>query len=160
MVEGSSLPPFMKIMMAPVFNKIIPKLPTTKSLFKIILGKLGHGYSVTNRIIPEVFVDWYVSLFNNTDTQSNDMSLASKSFHAGNMKPEFILHDTVIENISQPTLWLWGKNDPFGGIEVGKRLKSKMKNASIFIFNNSGHLPWIDRPEEHATKIKEFLIAL
>jgi 2-hydroxy-6-oxonona-2,4-dienedioate hydrolase len=159
MVEGSGLPPFMKIMLAPVLNKVIPRLPTTKLLFKIILRKLGHGYSVAHRVIPEVFVDWYVSLFNNTDTQRNDISLAGKAFHAGNMKPEFILHDTSIENISQPTLWLWGRDDPFGGIEVGNRLKAKMKNASILVFNNSGHLPWIDGPEEHAKKINEFLIA-
>jgi 2-hydroxy-6-oxonona-2,4-dienedioate hydrolase len=158
MVEGSRLPPFMKIMLAPVLKNIIPKLPTTKSFLKIVLRKLGHDYSVSHQLIPEVFLDWYVSLFNNTNTQRNDIYLAGKAFQAGNMKPEFILHDTVIENISQPTLWLWGKDDPFGGIEVGNRLKSKMKNASIFIFNNSGHLPWIDRPDEHAKKINEFLI--
>ena len=83
--------------------------------------------------------------------------MASAAFHSGNMKPEFILHDIDIEKISQPTLWLWGEDDPFGGIEIGKRLNSKMKNSSISIFENSGHLPWIDKPGVHARVIKEFL---
>lgn len=159
MVEGSGLPQIMKLMLAPVLNRIIPKLPTTKSFFKIILRKLGHGYSVNNGLIPQVFIDWYISLFNNTDTQKNDISLASKAFYGGKMKAEFILHDTTIEKIQQPTLWLWGRDDPFGGIEVGNRLQSKMKSSSIFTFDHSGHLPWIDKPEVHAAKINEFLSA-
>lgn len=157
MVEGSILPPFMKIMLAPLLKQLIPMLPTTKSFFRVILKKLGHSYSVKNNLIPEVFVDWYVSLFNNTNTQSHDITMAGKAFHAGKMRPEFMLYDKEIEKITQPTLWLWGKDDPFGSIEVGERLQSKMKNSTIFIFDNSGHLPWLDKPEEHATQIKEFL---
>ena len=157
MVEGSALPPFMKIMLAPVLIQLIPKLHTTKFVFRIILKKLGHGYSIKNNLIPQEFIDWYVSLFNNTETQGNDITMASAAFHSGKMKPEFILPDIDIEKIWQPTLWLWGEDDPFGGIEIGKRLNSKMKNSSIFIFDNSGHLPWIDKPEEHAKVIKEFL---
>jgi pimeloyl-ACP methyl ester carboxylesterase len=157
MVEGSGLPPFMKIMLAPLLKELIPTLPTSKSFLRIILKKLGHSYSVKNKLIPEVFVDWYVSLFNNTSTQSHDISMAGKAFHAWKMRAEFMLYDKDIEKITQPTLWLWGKDDPFGSIEVGERLQSKMKNSSIFIFDNSGHLPWLDKPVEHAAKIKEFL---
>ena len=160
MVEGSHLPPFLKIILAPVLKQIIPKLPTTKSFFRVILRKLGHGYSVDHKLIPDVFVDWYVSLFNNTNTQANDMSFAGKGFRAGKMKREFILHDAAIEKVSQPTLWLWGMDDPFGGIEIGKRLNLIMKNSSIFILDNSGHLPWIDKPEIQAVKINEFLSAI
>lgn len=104
LVEGSRLPRFMKIMLAFVLYRIIPELPTTNSFFEIILRKLGHGYSVNNRLIPEAFVDWYVRLFNNTSTQKNDISLARKAIHAGTLKPEFIVHDTTLESL-QPTLW-------------------------------------------------------
>jgi len=157
MVEGSRVPRFMKMMLAPGTRWLIPKLPTTKFIFKKIAKELGHSYSISNNLIPEVFIDWYVSLFNNTNTQKNDISLISKAMPAGKMNSEFILHDNEIEKIPQPTLWLWGLDDPFGGIEIGNRLNSKMKNSTIVSFENSGHLPWIDKPESHASIIKEFI---
>jgi 2-hydroxy-6-oxonona-2,4-dienedioate hydrolase len=156
-VEGSGIPSLMKMMLAPGIRWLVPKLPTTKSLFKKIMKELGHGYSINHHLIPEIFIEWYVSLFNNTNTQKNDISLTSKVVHGGKYNPAFILHDHEIEKISRPTLWLWGKDDPFGGIEIGHRLHAKMKNSSIVSFDHSGHLPWVDKPESHATQIKKFV---
>lgn len=157
MVEGMEIPSFMKMMLAPGFRWLIPKLPTPQFLFIKFMKELGHSYSLNHHLIPEIFIAWYVSLFNNTDTQQNDVSLISKAVPGGKMNLAFILHDHEIETMAQPTLWLWGKDDPFGGIEIGQRLNAKMKNSSIVIFDHSGHLPWIDKPESHATQIQEFV---
>jgi pimeloyl-ACP methyl ester carboxylesterase len=157
MIETSVVPQFMKMMLAPVIRWFVPILPTTKSIFKKILKKLGHTHSINNNLVPEVFIDWYVSLFNNTDTQKNDLSLINKVMSKGNMNPEFILYDSEIEKINHPILLLWGKDDPFGGIITGNRLNSKIKNSILLSFDYSGHLPWVDKPESHANVIKQFI---
>jgi len=37
------------------------------------------------------------------------------------------------------------------------RLNSVMKNSSIIAYENSGHLPLLDQPGEHAKEIINFL---
>jgi pimeloyl-ACP methyl ester carboxylesterase len=32
-----------------------------------------------------------------------------------------------------------------------------MKNARFIGYENSGHLPWLDKPEQHAKEINSFL---
>ena len=159
LVEDMNIPTFMKWMIAPVLRWIVPNTPTSKSFLKKILIELGHGYSVYNELMPEVFVQWYVCLFNMTHTQKNEIALISQLIQGGKANARFILTDSEISNIIQPTLWLWGEDDPFGGKEIGERIHHKMKNSRIIFFENTGHLPWIDNPAIHANKITEFLMS-
>jgi pimeloyl-ACP methyl ester carboxylesterase len=157
LVEGMAVPAFMKSMTAPILRWLIPKLPTSKSYSKKIMKDIGHTYSVENNLLPEVFIDWYVSLCNNTDTMKNEVAVLSKVLSGGKLHPEYVLPDHEIQKITKPTLWLWGEDDPFGGVEIGKRIHSQMKSSQFISFSNSGHLPWLDNPTEHAARIKEFI---
>lgn len=159
LVEDMNLPTFMKWMIAPVLRWIVPNIPTSKSLFKQILVELGHGYSVNNNLLQESFIQWYVCLFNMTNTQKNEIALISQLLPWGEKGSSFVLPDSEIIKITQPTLWLWGENDPFGGKEVGQRISSKMKKADFVLFEYAGHLPWIDDPGAHARIISEFLMS-
>ena len=85
------------------------------------------------------------------------MAMINAVLSGGRMNPEFVLPDAEIARTSQPTLWLWGEDDPFGGVDIGQRIHSQMKNSQFVSFENSSHLPWLDRPEEHAARIREFL---
>jgi pimeloyl-ACP methyl ester carboxylesterase len=157
MVEGMEIPAFMKMMLAPGLKWLMPKLPTPQFLFSKFMKEMGHTYSINHEQVPEVFLEWHVSLFNHTDTLKNDIALISKTMPGSKIHPAFILHDHEIEKITQPTLWLWGKEDAFGGIEIGQRLNAKMKNSSLISFDNCGHLPWVDTPQANAAEIKAFV---
>lgn len=157
LVEGMIIPKFMKMMTNSIMRRLIPLLPTSKSYSKKIMKDIGHAHSIESNIMSEVFINWYVSLSNNTDTLKNDISGINLLMPGGEMDPQFILTDDQIARISQPTLWLWGNDDPFGGIELGKRISSRMPNSIFKDYKNQGHLPWLDNPQEHAEKISEFL---
>src|SRR3546814_721335 len=160
MVESSRIPFFMKMMLTPGIKWMAPKLPITKFIFRKIMKEMGHGYSLDLQIIPGAFIDWYVSLFNHTATQKNDIALISNAVPGGKLNTEFVLYDHEIERVCLPVLWLWGNDDAFAGPGVGQRIHSKMKNSSILFFENSGHLPWLDQPERHAAVIKSFFQTL
>ncbi len=57
---------------------------------------MGHGYSVYNDLMPEVFVQWYVCLFNMTNTQKNDIALISQLMQGGETNEQFLLKDGEI----------------------------------------------------------------
>ena len=156
MVEGCHVPGFMKPMLLPVLRWVIPRLPATKPIFHKIIRGLGHSFSLDHNLINEDFIKWYISLFNYTNTQVNEISMITKAVPGGKLNPEFMLNDEEIETISQPLLFLWAKNDPFGGVDIGQRLVDKNENFSLRQFENSGHLPWLDKPADHANEIRKF----
>lgn len=157
LINGTHPPSFMKPMLLPVLRWLIPRLPTTAGIMKKIMTGLGHRYSIEQQVITPAFIDWYLSLFNNSRTQINEISMIIKAYPLGKARPSFMLSDEEIEYIKQPTLLLWSKDDPFGGIQIAQQLKTKLKNAQLIPFENSGHLPWLDQPEVHAEEIKKFI---
>ena len=157
LIEGSHVPSFMKPMLLPGLRWLIPRLATTAAIMKKIMIGLGHRYSIEQQVITTAFINWYISLFNNSRTQVNEISMITKAYPLGKARPSFMLSDEEIESIEQPTLLLWSTDDPFGGIQTAQGLKTKLKNALLVPFENSGHLPWLDQPEIHAEEIKKFI---
>ena len=157
LINGSHVPSFMKPMLLPVLRWIIPRLPATASIFNKIITGLGHGWSLKHQLIPGGFIEWYMSLFNNTDTQINEIVMITKAYPSGKIKASFEIKDEELEKIKQPVLLLWSSDDPFGDIETAQHLQSKIKDSILISFEKSGHLPWLDKPESHAEDIQKFI---
>jgi len=157
LIKGSHVPSFMKPMLLPGLRWLIPRLPTTSSIMKKIMIGLGHRNSIENQVITPAFINWYINLFNNTQTQINEISMINKAYPLGKARRLFMLSDDELADIKQPTLLLWSTDDPFGDIQTAQHLKTKLKNALLIPFENSGHLPWLDKPEIHAEEIKKFI---
>jgi pimeloyl-ACP methyl ester carboxylesterase len=157
LINGSHVPSFMKPMLLPVTRWIIPRLPATASIFKKIITGLGHGYSLKHQLIAGGFIEWYMSLFNNTGTQINEIAMITKAYPSGKIKASFEIKDEELEKIKQPALLLWSSDDPFGDIKTAKHLQSKIKDSMLISFEKSGHLPWLDQPESHAEEIQKFI---
>ncbi len=120
---------------------------------------MGHSYSIKHHQVSEAFLEWYVSLFNYTDTQQHELQLINTVFPYGELNPYFKITDADMEHIENPTLMIWGDHDPFGGIDVGVKMEHIMPHAALATISNSGHLPWIDQPEQNAQAIRDFLAA-
>ena len=157
LINGTHVPSFMKPMLLPGLRWLIPRLPTTAAIMKKIMIGLGHLHSIEKQVINTSFINWYISLFNNTRTQVNEISMIIKAYPLGKARQSFLISDEEIEDIKQPTLLLWSIDDPFGGIQIAERFRSKLKNAMLIPFENCGHLPWLDKPEMHAEEIKKFI---
>ena len=156
-ISGSHVPPFMKPMLLPGLRWLIPRLPANTSIFKHIVKGLGHRYSLEHQLLPHKFIDWYISLFNNTRTQINEIALITSIYPSGKLIPSFGLKDEELEKINQPVLLLWSSDDPFGDLQVAQYLGSKCKNSILIPLENSGHLPWLDNSLMHAQEIEKFL---
>jgi len=157
MVEEMNVPDFMKTLTRPVLRWLIPRLPTSKSYSKKIFREIGHTDSVEHDKVDDVFIEWYVHLMNHTDTMKNDSRLINELLVEGRLNPHYVLPDREIQKLTVPTLWLWGEADPFGGVDIGKRIHSGMMASEFVSFKNSGHLPWLDDPQAHAEHIAAFV---
>lgn len=58
--------------------------------------------------------------------------------------------------ITQPTLLLWGENDPETPLRHGQRLFESIKGARLIVFRNCGHLPHEEFPKAFTEVVTEF----
>jgi pimeloyl-ACP methyl ester carboxylesterase len=157
LVKGSTLPGFMKSIGNPFLRWLIPRLPGSASNSGKTLKEIGHTYSIDNGLLDDNFMDWYVSLWNNTDTMRHEFDAISKVVKGGKQNPLFELQDEEIAKLQTSTLWLWGKDDAFAGSDIARRIHGKVRDSRLVEFENAGHLPWLDHPGEHARLITEFI---
>ena len=50
-------------------------------------------------------------------------------------------------SIQQPTLLIWGENDPEIPLRDGEQLRDAMPNARLLVFRKCGHLPQEEFPQ-------------
>jgi pimeloyl-ACP methyl ester carboxylesterase len=59
--------------------------------------------------------------------------------------------------IRQPTLLLWGENDPEIPLADGERLHEEIQNSRLIVFLNCGHLPHEEYPREFTEVVRHFV---
>ena len=71
-------------------------------------------------------------------------------------RTEISLKEEQLSQINKPALIFWGKDDPFGSPEVGKRILQAMPDAELTILEG-GHAPWLTQSARIGPEIKQFL---
>ena len=102
-------------------------------------------------------MDWYLALMNETDTMRNELQAIQHVAGWRGVRQEFSYDGDLMGHIPTPTLFLWGEDDTFGDREIARQAVRSMPNASLVMFPDQGHLPWLDDPADHACYTREFL---
>jgi 2-hydroxy-6-oxonona-2,4-dienedioate hydrolase len=62
-----------------------------------------------------------------------------------------------LENISSPTLIIWGSDDPVIPINFADNFVSSIDNCTLYEMSKCGHTPYVQEPELFASRALEFL---
>jgi pimeloyl-ACP methyl ester carboxylesterase len=157
MVPGMKTPPFMRMMSMGWFRRFTGLFPPNEKMGDRILRQIGHGASLDADRIPRPFKEWYLDLQRYTDTMKNDGDMIGAGATLRGFDETLTLPDSLIASVSVPTLFLWGEDDGFGGRDVAGNVTSLMPNAELVMMPDSGHLPWLDFPEDVGRRTREFL---
>jgi pimeloyl-ACP methyl ester carboxylesterase len=69
--------------------------------------------------------------------------------------------DTYIQDnaakIATPTLILWGDLDTLAPRDIGEAYNAAIKGSKLIVYNNIGHVPMEETPEQSARAVREFL---
>lgn len=63
-----------------------------------------------------------------------------------------------LNEISAPTLVMAGRHDVFTSWPQGVRIASRIPGAEMVIFEDSGHMPWLDEPDRFLAVVREWLV--
>jgi pimeloyl-ACP methyl ester carboxylesterase len=73
------------------------------------------------------------------------------------LRERYIPLEPELPKIQAPTLLLWGDKDRVLDVSSIEVMKPLLKNPTVVIMKNCGHVPMIERPEETAGHYQEFL---
>jgi pimeloyl-ACP methyl ester carboxylesterase len=65
-----------------------------------------------------------------------------------------------LQNIDQPVLLLWGKNDTMNPPEMASELMQRLPEAYFYIHEQCSHWPSLEQPQWVLSKMKEFIFKM
>lgn len=77
---------------------------------------------------------------------------------AADSKPENRLpHVADAGRVTAKTLVLWGKDDPMCSLTAANALAEGINDAELVVFEQCGHIPWVEKREEFMSILRAFL---
>ena len=108
-------------------------------------------------VITEEFVDKYYTLFNQPGFQAFLLKITRILVDFWGAKKELLAPVLGgLHKIKRPTLIIWGENDRVFPVKHAYFGKEKMPNAQLYIMNQCGHIPNLERPDEFNRVVLDF----
>jgi pimeloyl-ACP methyl ester carboxylesterase len=143
----------------PRFLPMLPLIPImilrpNERRARALFARIGNGSSVESGRVSQEDIDWYVALLRHTNTRRNEFL----TFRRSGGPTRLALSDAALADISTPTLFLWGENDPFGGPEAARGLVNRMGNARLELVPGAGHAPWLDDLDHSSETVRHHML--
>jgi 2-hydroxy-6-oxonona-2,4-dienedioate hydrolase len=85
------------------------------------------------------------------------LSLMERTNRLRGARPEHTLTAEQLKRVQQPTMFLWGTNDPFGSSETGRHIAQLLPSSEFHAIQGAGHLPWLSNLAECGQFTRDFL---
>jgi proline iminopeptidase len=126
------------------------------------LAGLGQGtppervFDVLSRYTPAGYGGWAPRQQEHATAQLAGFALTAwTGFWAAPDGPEAVL--AGLARVSSPVLVITGERDGLTGVTAGDVAAAYFADARHTTLAGAGHYPWVDRPEEFAAVVEEFL---
>lgn len=153
----TSAPFFMRLLSVPLINNVIAAGMQPKSAEAAIEGLRFQGSSQADIAdMPHVLAEAAYRFFNLPTYRETWKSLITAVASIRGANPRYSLPPDALSQIALPVQFIWGENDPFGGLDVAREIVDLMPLAELHEMQ-CGHLPFLDKPEETGQVVREFL---
>ena len=106
--------------------------------------------------VPEPFVFMRLTIYSQPPVVDAWRTQLDAMMDMDKMRP-YRIYDRL-EDIDVETLIVWGRQDPRGLHEQAIAGAKRMPNARLVTYENCGHLPFLEKPEQYNSDIREFLV--
>ena len=141
-------------------------LPVTMRLLGLpLLGKFFTGDWMLTRILKEgvfdeeimspAMIKQYLEPFREDPGARGSLHKFFREFDLYSELETNIL--PRLDNLTMPTLLLWGGQDPYTPMDIGRELDNVIASADLQVVTQSGHYILEDRPEDVRAQIKEWI---
>jgi pimeloyl-ACP methyl ester carboxylesterase len=147
----------MRLISVPVLGRGLVKLmaPATAAKARDLPRFLGHPVEVGERW-PETEAETAYRFGNLPNAPRSWLTLLRRFLRPWGPNRQMRISADELRGITQPTLFVWGKDDPFGSPGAGRAAVELMPQARLEVVG-LGHLPWWDEPDACARLVREFV---
>lgn len=157
LVLDTSAPLFMRLLGVPGINGLIAPVMQPKDVDSALKGMLTQGSTQKDidrqpvQIAEAAYYFWNLPTY--LDTWKTLVG-AVATLRGAN--PTYQLGPDQLQRVQQPVQFMWGPRDPFGDLDVARQATESMPDARLYEMS-TGHLPFLDQPQETGRVIREFL---
>ena len=157
LVLDTSAPLFMRLLGVPGINGLIAPVLQPKDVDSALEGMRTQGSTQEDierqpvEIAEAAYYFWNLPTY--LDTWKTLIAAVATLTGAS---PRYRLGSDQLARVQQPVQFVWGPRDPFGGIGVAQEALQNISDARLHEIR-SGHLPFLDQPQETGRVIREFL---
>jgi 2-hydroxy-6-oxonona-2,4-dienedioate hydrolase len=158
---GMNVPFVQRLMYQPGLWRLARRaMPVSEKGMRSVMLQMGHGASLEAGRISEACLAAYSALYRHTPTLIHEMQGGSTMVTLGGtgMLPSLVFTAEDLAAIESPTYFLWGDNDVFADVQIGRGMVEHMPNAELEVLPQGGHLPWLDDPERAAAVTMRHLL--
>ena len=150
-VLDTSAPLQMRLLSVKLLGRLLTRLqpPSTKQVEQ--LSKMVNQYPM----VPEL-VELLVATERLPGFRRMFLSTLNTLLRLGGNRDEMRLTKSQLAGIEQPTLLLWGNNDPFGSTDVAEQVQKALPDARLHIVDG-GHAPWLNNTDKIGRIMETFL---
>lgn len=156
-IFGTSAPLPMRLLSLPFINRLLFPMAQPASADKVrsMLRMLLHSSREITQSLPEVLPEAFYRMFHLPIYRLATLSFLETVLTLRGSRKRYQLWAEQLSRIEQEVLFIWGANDPFGGVQAGKKAVQSMPHARLQVIDG-GHVPYIDNPKDCARLIQEF----
>jgi len=115
----------------------------------------GHGPSLDDGRMPQVYVDWKVAMTNKTTWRGNERDMVRAITCRRGWKPGLTFDADDLSSVSVPVLMIYGTDDPIATVETWENFVAQIPDGKLEIIDRAGHLPWFDKPDQVSGLLKD-----
>lgn len=153
-----SAPTAVRIASIPGLRAVMSRVPMSRSMVRAALRQFGLGKAIDSGAFDDTSLDWAHSLLRDTDTLVNDVGSSPRLVTpiAGE-NPDVLFDDELLARLTMPVLFLWGADDPNGGVAIARSFAPRLPNAELVVIPDAQHAPWLDALDLCANRAQAFL---
>lgn len=157
LILNTSAPFFMRLLGVPGVNRFIAPNMQPKNVDAALAGLRFQGSSQEDiDRMPQEGAEAAYHFFNLPTYLDTWKTLVSAVATLTGANPRYRLQAEQLKHVQQPVQFVWGENDPFGGLDVARKAARIIPDARLHEMH-TGHLPFLDQPLECGRVILEYL---
>jgi pimeloyl-ACP methyl ester carboxylesterase len=154
LADEVKIPPGIKLLRSPL-GALMSKVRWREKMETGQARQSGHGPSLDDGRMPQVFVDWKVEMTNNWDWRVNEREMVRAITGRGGWKPGLTFNTDYLSSVSVPLLMVYGTSDPIASLEIWQSFVAQIPEGRLEVIEEAGHLPWFDNPEHVAVLLRD-----
>ena len=153
LLPGTHVPPPMLAVATPTDGPPPQMPPPSRDTVVQSMGVFGEAETIVN--YPDQ-VDAMVVVGQDTLTAGTRLAELRALISPTGWQPALVVRPEELQDLSVPTLLIWGDHDPLGGADAARTTAASIPHAQLELLS-AGHGPWLGHPDRVGTLVRDFV---